>query len=128
MITLYILLCTASKKYIFRQPVIQPLCSLLMKGQTPKRQAVQRLRIYSFLIRSTILSGRALSLSTKVTASNNFCAGFKTVSFSQPVHFLFVADKGQTPKRQAGMDSVRILELLLLSNISFTLSLTANFF
>ena len=38
----------------------------------------QRLRIYSSLITSAIWSGRALSLGTNVTTSDNFRAGFTT--------------------------------------------------
>ena len=60
--------------------------------------AVQRLRIYSSLIRSAIWSGRALLLSTKVTTSDIFRAVFKTLSFSQPVQFMFAADKGTNPE------------------------------
>ena len=69
-----------------------------MKEQTSKRQAVQRLRIYSSLIRSAIWSGRALLLGTKLTTSDNFRAGFKTMSFSQPVHSQFAADEGTNPE------------------------------
>ena len=72
-----------------------------MKEQTPKRQAVQRLRIYSSLIRSAIWSSRALSLGTKLTTSDNFRAGFKTLSFSQPVYPQFAADNGTNPETQA---------------------------
>ena len=55
-------------------------------------------RIYSSLIRSAIWSGRALSLGTKVTTSDNFRAGVMTLSFSQPVYSLFVADKETNPE------------------------------
>ena len=68
------------------------------KGQTPKRQAAQRLRIYSSLIRFAIWFGRALSLGTKVTTSDNFRASFKTLIFSQPVFTLFAADNGTNPE------------------------------
>ena len=85
--TVYIYrLCLSANQYT--------LCSLLMKGQTSKQQAAQRLRIYNSLIKSAIWSGRALSLGTKVTTSDNFRAGFKTMSSSQPVYSLFAADKG----------------------------------
>ena len=68
-----------------------------MKGQTRKRQAAQRLRIYSSLIRFAIWSGRALSLGTKVTTNDNFCASFKTLSFHQPVYSQFAANEGTKP-------------------------------
>ena len=45
-------------------------------------------------IRFLIWSDRAFSLGTKVTTSDNFRAGFKTLSFSQTVYSLFAADKG----------------------------------
>ena len=57
-----------------------------------------QLRIHSSLIRSAIWLGRELSLGTKVTTSDNFCAGFKTLSFSQPVLSLFAARKGTNPE------------------------------
>ena len=60
--------------------------------------SIQRLRIYSFFIRSAIWSGRALSLGTKVTASDKFHAGFKKLSFCQPVYTLFAADKKTNPE------------------------------
>ena len=41
---------------------------------------------------------------------NNFQAGFKTLSFSQPVYSLFAADKGTNPE-MAG----RVLQSLLFS-------------
>ena len=53
---------------------------------------------YSSLIRSAIWSGRALSLGTKVTTSDNFRTGFKTLSCSQPVYSLFTADKETHPE------------------------------
>ena len=34
----------------------------------------------------------------KVTASDNFRTGFKTLSFSQPVYSLFAADEGTNPE------------------------------
>ena len=54
--------------------------------------------LYNSLIRSVIWSGRALSLGTKVTTSDNFRVGFKTLSFSQPVYSLFAADEGTNPE------------------------------
>ena len=47
-------------------------------------------------------------LGTKVTASDNFRADFKTLSFSQPEYTLCsLLMKGQTPKRQ-GVQRLRI--------------------
>ena len=83
-------LCLSANQYT--------LCSLQMKGQTPKRQAVKRLRIYSSLIRFAIWFGRALSPGTKVTTSFNSRASFNTLIFSQPVFTLFAADNGTNPE------------------------------
>ena len=53
-----------------------------------------------------VWSGQALSLGTKVTTSDNFCAGFKTRSFSQPVYSLFAANKGTNPET-AGRTAIK---------------------
>ena len=45
-----------------------------------------------------IWSGRAISLGTKVTTSDNFRAGLKGLSFSQPECSLFAVNKGTKPK------------------------------
>ena len=45
-----------------------------------------------------IWSGRALSLGTKLTTSDNFRAGFKTLSFNQPPYSLFADDNGANPE------------------------------
>ena len=83
-------LCLSANQYT--------LCSLVIKGQIPKPQAIERLKIYSSLIRLAIWSGRALSLGTTVTSSDNFCAGFKSLSFNQPVYSLLAANKGTNPE------------------------------
>ena len=59
-----------------------------------------RLRIYSSLIKSAIWSGRALSMGMKVITSDNFRAGFKTLSFNQLLHCRYAADKGTNPKTE----------------------------
>ena len=77
---------------------VYTFCLLLMKGQISKRHAVQRLKTYSFLIRSGIWSGRALWLGTKVTTSDNFRAGFNTLSLNQAVYSVFTATIGTNPE------------------------------
>ena len=69
-----------------------------------------RSRIYSSLIKSAIWSGRALSMGTKVTTSDNFRAGFKTLSFSQLLYCRFAADKGTNPKTE-GRNAIEYIYL-----------------
>ena len=49
-------------------------------------------------IRSAIWAGPALSLGTKVTTSDNYRAGFKTLSFRHRVCVVFAANKKTNPE------------------------------
>ena len=73
------------------------LCSLLVKGQTPKQQAVQRTAIETIKLINQICDlfrSSTLARYKKYT----FCAGFETLSLSQPVYSLFAADEGTNPE------------------------------
>ena len=69
------------------------------------------------MIRSAIWSDRALSLGKKVTTSDNFRAGFKTLSFSQRVYSLFAADKGTNPETAGRPAIENIYQLTLIVTI-----------
>ena len=57
----------------------------------------------------------------KVTTSDNFHAGFNTLSFSQPMS-VFAADQGQTPIRQA----VQRLNIAVQLNIAVRLNIAVQ--
>ena len=65
------------------------------------------------------LVSRALSLGIQVTASDNFRAGFKTLSFSQPVYFLFAADEGTNPETagRTAIENIYVFQKTNLRNV-----------
>ena len=85
-------------------------------GREQKRSLTE-VWLYSSLIRYAIWSGRALSPRTKVTPNDNFRAGFKTLSFSQPVYSLFAADEGTNPKT-AGRTAIENIALSLGTKVT----------